>query len=360
MQESGKRIKYHNRKDDSKNYNQTTKEIFPTEPEMNYEKSNSDFLNKLSDFSNFLSTDYKTSTPSKEVLLIRELSEENELLKKQILSLEEKERNRPISQSSNEGSIINNDIIVKYMDSMLNLQSKIEKLEKENTKLKSLLKRYKTKAKDPSSTMNSSSLPNQILNTSSESDKKYETLLKLQMNYMNDMVNLISNKQLNNQINDVHYINSQPGKRPSLIKNENKEEDSFSDLCFEESFDVNNMSNSQEEKTKKNLSNSQTFNPQKEQESVTTVKHKNNMNIKNNVYNAKNHHYYNQSLGLSGSTSHNNINHKGTIISNLNSLNLNNIVHGNNASIHNTKRSACSNTNYLISKAKQIADEKNK
>jgi hypothetical protein len=209
----------------------------------------------------------------------------------------------------------------------------------------------------------------------------------------------------NNSHNDLQYVTSLPDKDKIQKESNHLNDSGFSDLCFEESFDVNNISNSQDEDKKKgNLLTSSGNNPQSQQvnslnshvfnshthshshnrgntisnysnlkpsgikitqknevtshintineQSTNTVKHKDDNTstiLKNSTQKSNNNNKKsNQGLSaLSGSNSHNNIN----------SLNFNNI--GTTIGIINqtsTKRSNFSNNNYLISKAKQSVD----
>lgn len=431
MQEQSKTLKYHSKRENSKNYNQNNKEKDNlltnsvenlneiedfNEKDLNYEKSSSVFLKKMTEMSTYLTdTSFNTKcNNNKQILFIKQLTEENNLLKSKLTQ----NSTANLNQNQNEtGSTANitQDLLIKYMDSLINLQNKVEKLEKENIKLKSYIKKTR---KDSSNNNNNNISQNnasyhlsprlnyQTTNSNSDKIEKLEGLFKLQMNCMKEIGNFFKKgSYFNNSHNDLQYVTSLPDKDKIHKENNHLNDSGFSDLCFEESFDVNNISNSQDEDKKKgNLLTSSGNNHQNHQsqqvnnhsnhvfnshthnrgntisnynnlkpsvikiknnhnnhdlitshitineQSTNTVKHKdeNTSTILKNSTQKSNYTKKSQGLAaLTGSNSHNNIN----------SLNFNNI--GTNIGIINqtsSKRSNFSNNNYLISKAKQSVD----
>lgn len=395
LPESAKRIKYHNKREDSKNYNQLTKEPFSTSEDVNkidnYKKLNSNLVQKLTDFSNFLSTSNTTQdiNLNSNLNIIKLLTDENEELKRENYQL--KLNSNQQTQNNSSTKAISSDILTKYMDSMINLQSKIDKLEKENHKLKNYIKKNNE----------NSNYPNESIYNKISNETKIEELIKMQINHMNQMLSVV--KVQPSEVDENKYISSLPIK-------DNQEDSQLSDLCFEESLDVNELSNSNENnddlkqiysynnnnnvanntsKPKKNpnpnstsnivnvnlsqsqaKTNTQSYNFNlhgKEQESLATVKHKNEIegfNIKNSLFNSKNtsiNHNNQPSSSLSGSYSQHNI-YKAK--NNLNSntkmmINTKDINQSQTSNIVNqTKRSSYSNNNYIISKAKQALEDK--
>jgi cell division protein FtsB len=209
--------------------------------------SSLDYFKKLGDLSvknedkvptvKILKEDYENLKKNYELLLAEngKLKEKNKYLKEN--------SNRPIPSS---GIFKNNESlnVNKFIDSLMFLQTKNESLEKENKQLKTFVEKLKDKYRHVKK-KNLDSLKNKTINTKSQStlntqgknnkNDQMENLLKEQISCMKKMLCIVQDGKENTTLSSKKKITNEYLDMDS---------DSVSNIHFEESFNVTNMTDS--------------------------------------------------------------------------------------------------------------------
>ena len=216
------------------------KDVLKKFKKTDYKQSCDLFMSSLENTSNYLEK-IDFSQISQYTNNKNQENQENEILKvenERLRSLLKEEEIQP-KKEENETNVSHNiktlENMTKYMDSIIYLQSKVEKLEKQNYSLKKALKKKGNQSfgsglekKETNTTDNATS---QSLGTN-----RIESLLKMQMNCMQEMLEIVQKRDppQNVRVNEPNNI------EPQQVT-ENR---TYSDINFDESFDVTNLSNS--------------------------------------------------------------------------------------------------------------------